>query len=136
MQVRAVSISPADIQDIVEGILGAAVAADQPIMEAGLDSLGAVELRNSIGAKFGIEDLPATLVFDYPTANALASHLASTQGPPAAASALANVPRGFPEVAQRRNAAWQSRTSEVIGLSCRYPGAGTGTPLHSPSLVC
>ena len=46
--------------------LGAEVAAEVPLMSAGLDSLGAVELRNGISAKFGIS-LPATFSFDYPT---------------------------------------------------------------------
>jgi acyl carrier protein len=35
-------------------------------MQAGLDSLGAVDLRNAISSACGVE-LPATAVFDYPT---------------------------------------------------------------------
>ena len=45
-------------------------------MEAGLDSLGAVELRSALGAKFGIE-MPATLTFDHPSITALAAHVSA-----------------------------------------------------------
>ena len=45
-------------------------------MEAGLDSLGAVELRNALASRFSLE-LPATLTFDYPSISALAGYLAA-----------------------------------------------------------
>ena len=60
---------------MVQSVLGNAPAAQQPLMEAGLDSLGAVELRNSLAARFPAADLPATLTFDYPTPAALAAFL-------------------------------------------------------------
>lgn len=44
-------------------------------MSAGLDSLAVVELRNTLQAKFSV-DLPATVTFDYPTAEALAAFVA------------------------------------------------------------
>ena len=44
--------------------------------QAGLDSLGAVELRNAIMAKFGIS-LSITAAFDHPTSAALAGHVAA-----------------------------------------------------------
>lgn len=44
-------------------------------LQAGLDSLGAVELRNSIAEALGGLDLPGTLVFDCPTPAAIAAHI-------------------------------------------------------------
>lgn len=52
----------------------------QPVMEAGLDSLGAVELRNALTTKFSIE-LPATVTLDFPTITALAEHVATIAVP-------------------------------------------------------
>ena len=55
--------------------MGTAVAADAQLMEAGLDSLAAVELRNAIASHFDVS-LPATVAFDNPTVAALASNVA------------------------------------------------------------
>lgn len=59
----------------VDGVDG--IGDHQPLQEMGLDSLMAVELRNMLGAGLGLADrLSAVLVFDYPTVDALAHHLA------------------------------------------------------------
>ena len=60
---------------VVAGVMGKEVDAAQPLMEAGLDSLGAVELRTSLGQHLELE-LPATIVFNYPTVSQLASYIA------------------------------------------------------------
>lgn len=59
--------------------LGAATQVDPrtPLKDIGLDSLMAVELRNALTRSIG-QALPATLLFDYPTLEALAGHLAGT----------------------------------------------------------
>ena len=66
----------AAVTNVVQSVLGHAPAPKQPLMEAGLDSLGAVELRNALGSRFGIPDLPATLTIDYATTAALAGFIA------------------------------------------------------------
>ena len=51
----------------------------QYIVQAGIDSLAAVELRNSIASKFAIT-LPATLIFDYPTLSGMAAFVFESMG--------------------------------------------------------
>ena len=56
-----------------------------PLKELGLDSLMAVELRNTLTRVTG-RPLPATLLFDHPTLDALAVHLGRLLGVEAAAA--------------------------------------------------
>lgn len=92
----------------------------QPLAEAGLDLLGALELRDSLSAKFGME-LPATLTFDHPTASALAAHIALTTKPTMHMSTPWSKQLGRASPAER-----SSLGCEIAGLACRYPELGHG----------
>jgi len=81
----------------------APIAPRQPLSELGLDSLMAVELRNSLSKTLGCP-LPATLLFDYPTLETLADFLmtavpglAAAPAPPA--EPLAAPPNGARDAA-------------------------------------
>ena len=74
-------------------------------MEAGLDSLGAVELRNALGAKFGAE-LPATLAMHFPTAAALAAHLALRLAAPTSAADTGSLDGGGLADSSACSSAW------------------------------
>ena len=63
------------IAGLLAGILGVEVSLDIPLAEAGLDSIGSVELRNAISQMLGTE-LPATIAFDYPTIASMARYIA------------------------------------------------------------
>ena len=62
------------VQSAIQAVLGETLGDTQPLMAGGLDSMGAVELRNSLQSQLGIE-LPSTLIFDYPTVTSLVDFL-------------------------------------------------------------
>ena len=58
-----------EVTEMVRRVAGGSVDADEPFMDAGIDSLGAVELRNQLQRATSDDvSLPTTLIFDYPTA--------------------------------------------------------------------
>ena len=55
-------------------VLGTRVSLDAPLMEAGIDSLGASEVTRALGEALGVE-VPGTLLFDHPSIGSIASML-------------------------------------------------------------
>ncbi|HEX4701955.1 MAG TPA: type I polyketide synthase, partial [Pseudonocardiaceae bacterium] len=90
-----------------------AVAPDRAFRDLGFDSLTAVDLRNRLIAATGLA-LPATLVFDYPAAGVLATHLRDEL-------------LGSTTVAVTVRAATTDEPIAIVGMSCRFPG-GIETP--------
>ncbi|MEV6638218.1 SDR family NAD(P)-dependent oxidoreductase [Actinoplanes sp. NPDC051470] len=92
-----------------------AIAADKPFKDLGIDSLTAVELRNSLAKATGLR-LPATLVFDYPTPDMVAARLAELL----TGTGSATVRKSVPVVSQDEPLA-------IVGMACRLPG-GVSSP--------
>ncbi|WP_380283495.1 SDR family NAD(P)-dependent oxidoreductase [Kitasatospora purpeofusca] len=95
-----------------------AIEGDRAFKELGFDSLAAVELRNALSSATGLA-LPATMVFDYPTARAVSEFIMGRlleTAEPAAGTRPATTARG--------------RSDEpiaIIGMGCRYAG-GVASP--------
>lgn len=96
---------------------------------AGLDSLSSVELRNTLEAATG-STLPGTLVFDYPTIDALASYLVGLNVP----RQLSNVQTEADFVSWERNSGGQDLPLVTVGASAtRIPGQRQSTEISAVS---
>jgi acyl transferase domain-containing protein/acyl-CoA synthetase (AMP-forming)/AMP-acid ligase II/acyl carrier protein len=83
--------------------------------ELGFNSVSSVELRNRLSAATGLQ-LPAAVIFDYPTADALALHLKAKLLGERPVQVELDVPVAVPD-----------EPIAIIGMACRYPG-GIRTP--------
>ena len=70
-QSHAIQQVLATVSSAVSAILGFSVPPTTPLMAAGLDSLASVEVTNALQVSLSMQ-LPPTLVFDYPTIQAIA----------------------------------------------------------------
>jgi polyketide synthase PksM len=120
------AVSPIDPAVDVAGIVNSALAVSlgiepetidstRALMDLGLDSLMAVDVASTLSRALGFRVAPLTL-FEYPTAQELANHLASRRGP--SGTALTVATRSQPSMR-----GGSDRAIAVIGLACRFPGA-------------
>ncbi|HWB37288.1 MAG TPA: beta-ketoacyl synthase N-terminal-like domain-containing protein, partial [Rugosimonospora sp.] len=102
------------VRERVAAVLGhssvAEISADRPFQELGFTSLMAVELRNGLAAVTGLR-LPATLIFDYPNAQAVADHILGRLTGDVETAGAAPVLRAAAD-----------DPIVIVGMACRYPG--------------
>ncbi|MFD7507386.1 SDR family NAD(P)-dependent oxidoreductase [Streptomyces sp. NPDC059850] len=94
-----------------------AIELGRAFQELGFDSLTALDLRNRLNAATGTR-IPATVIFDYPTPDALVAFLREKLTGTRAATALAPVAAAV---------ATDDDPIAIVGMACHYPG-GVGSP--------
>ncbi|QES32776.1 beta-ketoacyl synthase [Streptomyces venezuelae] len=110
------------VREYVAAVLGhgsaSRVGVDIAFKDLGFDSLTAVELRNRLSAACDVR-LPATLIFDHPTPQALATHLVHRLAGTA-------TPAPTPVAPRRRSTATGSSDVDdpvaIVAMTCRFPG--------------
>lgn len=139
----------------MHAVVGHSIHPQEPLMTAGLDSLGGMELRRALAESLGL-DLPQTLLYDYQSIAAITAHLNSlvedsrpaapapvhnqNQGSlPSALTAGANEGRTAGDVGQSRaessvqsmgqaSAYWDDRKADGTAVSDNTPQASKTSP--------
>ncbi|WP_459250859.1 SDR family NAD(P)-dependent oxidoreductase [Streptomyces youssoufiensis] len=114
----------AAVADLVREQVGTVIAHPAPetidlgraFQDLGFDSLTALDLRNRLSASTGIR-VPATVIFDYPTPDALVRHLRDEL---VGAAPRRPAPTPAPTVTD-------DDPIVIVGMACQYPG-GVGSP--------
>ena len=92
-------------------------------------------MRNAIASRYAI-NLPATIIYDYPSPSALATYITTQLAMKVPASTTDSIPSAelgdFTTPASEQHSlatvpvGQSDHTSDVIGISIRYPGAFVG----------
>ena len=99
--------------------LATAPAPGAEFSDLGMDSLMAVEMRNRVNrALVGTYVAPNTVVFDYPSVESLAGHLAAELGEGGSEPVVALAP-AVPRAPVRTG----EDTIAIVGMACRFPGS-------------
>ncbi|NSL42958.1 acyl carrier protein, partial [Streptomyces sp. 8P21H-1] len=99
-----------------------AVVPERAFRDLGFDSLASVELRNRLNAATGLR-LPATLVFDHPSPQALAAHLRDElTGTDPATTAPASSTSTTPSTSTTSSTSGAGEPIAIVAMGCRFPG--------------
>jgi hypothetical protein len=93
---------------------------DAPLMDCGLDSLGAVEFRSSLEAHLSVQ-LPPTLVFDYPSLSAIVGYLDDTLAAQQPATAAATQPASAATATAGRMLAAAPTSGPALQMAAAMP---------------
>ena len=124
-QVSSGAAAHVAIHAVSQELIGATVSTDVPLMQAGLDSLGATEFRSRLSERLGGVDLPATLIFDFSTLRQIEAHLIETDP-------LSDL---VPDLRASRSDEGRLRVS-IDGSSALLPSGASSLRSSSCTLMC
>jgi len=100
-------------------IIGREIDSNEPLMDAGLDSLAMTEVASAISNSVGVQ-LPQTIAFDYPSIAAISSFIVSQQNP-AGAQGAGEPQFGSAGYLPPLAVQGEDRRTAVVGMGMRLP---------------
>ena len=106
-----------ELTAIAAEVTGTSISADAPLMDSGLDSIGATELSNKISAHLN-KELSPTLLFDHPSLRSIADALSVDQETEEVwdpgSEAAAEEPRADLELVQRPQQSAKAQSTPAV----------------------